>query len=187
MTVVDNLWYRADEAQQKAEQVYHGLQEEHDDVMEFTRTRHVSRSRFDTITRRILNNGLPFGAHTITHQNGQEILLVRHDPINKWVLPGGEVSGDESFCQTARRELAEEAGIHAEYNGLALLGRVQFYCNEYETCGVLPIFEAKALETSLTVNDPDEEITEAKWFVTLPEDTRDRDVLNRWRNRHLQR
>ncbi|WP_181684681.1 NUDIX hydrolase [Halorhabdus salina] len=179
MTVVDNLWYRAQEAAQQAEQTYHRLREEATDVMEFTRTRRVSRPRFETITARIQDNGLPYGAHTVT-TNDDALLLVRHEAVGKWVLPGGEISGDESFQAAARRELREEAGVDGSYEGLELLGRVEFYCDEYETWGVLPIYEAQAQTAGLTVEDPDAEITDADWFETLPDDTRDEDVLSRW-------
>ncbi|WP_136687776.1 NUDIX hydrolase [Halorhabdus amylolytica] len=184
MTVVDNLWYRAEEAQQAAEQTYHRLQEDAESPTEFTRTRYVSRPRFETITDRIRSNGLPYGAHTVVH-DGERLLLVRHEAVGKWVLPGGEVSNEETFRETAERELQEEAGIEATYRGLALLGRVEFYSDEYETWGVLPIYEAKADETTLTVEDPDAEITDADWFSTLPKDTRDRDILTRWSAHNL--
>jgi len=184
MTVVDNLWYRAEEAQQTAEQTYHRLLDRAEDLTEFTRTRYVSRSRFETITDRIRDNGLPYGAHTVAH-DGDRLVLVRHEAVGKWVLPGGEVDEGETFRTAAERELREEAGIDATYRGLALLGRVTFYCDEYETWGALPIYEARANETSLTVEDPDAEITDADWFESLPEETRDRDVLTQWYERKL--
>ncbi|MFB6202599.1 MAG: NUDIX hydrolase [Halorhabdus sp.] len=184
MTVVDNLWYRAEQAQQRAEQTYHQLLEDADSVTEFTRTRYVSRRRFETITDRIRDNGLPYGAHSVAH-DGDRLVLVRHEHVGKWVLPGGEVGANESFQDAAERELSEEAGIEGEYRGLALLGRVEFYCDEYETWGVLPIYEAEASETTLTVEDPDAEITDAAWFGSLPDDARDRDVLEQWCDRNL--
>ncbi|MFW5956594.1 MAG: NUDIX hydrolase [Halorhabdus sp.] len=179
MTVVDNLWYEAEEAQQVAEQTYHRLLEDATNPMEFTRTRYVSRPRFETITRRIQDNGLPYGAHTVAVDDNR-LLLVRHEAVGKWVLPGGEVSDGERFLEAAHRELLEEAGIEGTYDGLALLGRVEFYCDEYETWGVLPIYEAQPTDTELTVEDPDAEITDADWFGSLPPDTRDRDVLRQW-------
>jgi 8-oxo-dGTP diphosphatase len=81
MTVVDNLWYRAEEAQQEAEQTYHRLLADADAPMEFTRTRYVSRPRFETITGRILDNGLPYGAHTVAVDDGR-LLLVRHEAVD---------------------------------------------------------------------------------------------------------
>jgi 8-oxo-dGTP diphosphatase len=67
-----------------------------------------------------------------------------------------------------------------------LLGRVEFHSDEYETWGVLPIYRVEVSETDLSVEDPDAEITDAAWFESLPEDTRDRDVLSRWLETHLE-
>jgi 8-oxo-dGTP diphosphatase len=183
MTAVDNLWYLADEADQQAERTYHDLQEEHEDVTEFTKTRWVSRPRFRTVAQRIGDNGLPYGSHALVTRDSGELLLVRHRDVDMWVLPGGEVDGEEGFAGAARRELAEEAGITATIEGLALLGRVEFYGDDHTTWGVLPIYEASADQTVLSVEDPDDEIDDARWFDTLPEDTRDRNVLQSWRER----
>ncbi len=45
------------------------------------------------------------------------------------------------------------------------------------------MFEARAETTAVSVSDPDGEISEARWFETLPEDTRDREEILRWRDR----
>lgn len=185
MTSLDDLWYLGDVARQQAEQTYHELARRHDDVLEFTRRRRVSRPRFRTVADRIRENGLPYGAHTVVYRDSGELLLVRHDDVDMWVLPGGEVDGGESFRAAARRELAEETGVEADFDGLGMLARVEFRCDDHHTWGVLPIFEARAQTTSLTVDDPDEEITDARWFADLPEDARDRDQLLRWRRERL--
>jgi len=182
MTAVDNLWYKADEADQRAEQTYHRLSEEYDASIEYDRSRHVSRARFRTVADRIRENGLPYGAHTLVYRPSGEVLLVRHEGVNMWVVPGGEVQPDESFREGARRELREEAGVDVEYEGLAMLARVTFQSDDYETWGVLPIFEGEATSTDLEVRDPDDEISDARWFETLPEDTRDREELQTWRD-----
>lgn len=180
MTAVDNLWYLADEADQQAERTYHDLQRAYEEVTEFTKTRWVSRPRFRTIAERVGENGLPYGAHAVVTSANDSILLVRHRDVDMWVLPGGEVSDGEPFEVAARRELQEEAGIAAEFEGLALLGRVEFHGDDHTTWGVLPIYEARAEETELVVDDPDGEIVDARWFESLPEDTRDRKVLRSW-------
>jgi len=182
MTAVDNLWYLADRARQQAEQTRHAFDADHDRYLEFTRHRSVSRRRFKTVAERTRDNGLPYGVHTLVTNPDEELLLVRHDAVDMWVLPGGQVDGDESFRAAARRELAEEAGIEAGYDGLAILARAEFHCDGYDTWGVLPIFEARTDETDLVVDDPDGEISDARWFDELPEDTRDREELVRWRD-----
>jgi 8-oxo-dGTP diphosphatase len=185
MTAVDRLWYLADEAEQLAEQTYHGLADAHDDPFEFSKQRWISRERFRVIVDRITDNGLPYGAHAIVTREDGAVLLVRHAMVDSWVLPGGEVDGEESFEEAARRELREEAGIEATFEGLGLLGRVEFRGDQHSTWGVLPIYAARAETTDLTVEDPDGEIVDAQWVHTLPEDTRDRSTLEAWCERNV--
>lgn len=185
MTAVDNLWYLADEADQRAAQTYHRLAGDHEDYVEYERTRTVSRSRFRTVADRIQANGLPYGAHTLVYRDSGALLLVRHEGVDMWVVPGGEVRPDESLRAGARRELREEAGIDAAYEGLGILARVNFRSDGHRAWGVLPVFAARAETTELEVRDPDGEISDARWFTDLPEDTRDRAELLTWRDRAL--
>lgn len=185
MTTVDDLWYLADEAHQQAEQTYHNLAERYEDFTEFETQKHVSRRRFRTVSERIKNNGAPYGAHTLTYQDTGELLLVRHEAVDLWVLPGGQADGEENFREAAQRELHEEAGIDADFDGLGMLGRVRFYADDHSTWGVLPLFEARANGGDPTVADPDGEISDAQWFETLPEDTRDRAQLRQWREQRF--
>lgn len=181
MTTVDGLWYLADEATQQAERTYHRVVEDHDgDYLERTYDRYVSRGRFRTLAARIRDCGTPFGAHTLVADGEGRVLLVRHDAVGKWVLPGGGVDGDESLREAARRELQEEAGIDAAYDGLAMLVRVEVSCDGCDTWGVMPVFAAEAETTDLTVADPDGEISDAGWFdpAALPADTRDREDVS---------
>lgn len=185
MTTVDELWYLSDEAERQAEQTYHGLADEFEGYREFETTKRVSRRRFRTVAERIKCNGAPYGAHTLAYTPDGELLLVRHDAVDLWVLPGGQTDGDESFREAAQRELHEEAGIDAQYDGLGMLGRVEFSAGEYHTWGVLPLFEARADGAEPTAQDPDGEISRAEWFDELPEDTRDRWELQEWRRQRF--
>lgn len=181
MTTVDELWFKADEARQQAEQTAHRLQERYDAGRTFETEKHVSRRRFRTVADRIRDNGAPYGAHTLAYRESGELLLVRHEGVDLWVLPGGEADGAESFREAAERELGEEAGIEAAYEGLGMLGRVHFRNGDHATWGVLPLFEARALDDTIRVADPDDEISAARWFDELPPDTRDRAELQGWR------
>lgn len=187
MTTVDNLWYLADVASQQAEQTYHRLTDNHTDFVEFTRHRRVPRPRFRSVASDARDHGAPFGSHTLTYQPTGELLLVRHSGVGKWVLPGGELNPSESFEEAALRELEEEAGVTGTIEGLGMLGRVEFYCDGNNTWGVLPVFEARAETTDITVDDPDQEISDAQWFEELPEETRDREEIRRWHQNFFDR
>lgn len=185
MTNLDDLWYLSEEAEQEAEQAYHRVCDRYDGFREISHNRHVSRSRFRTLAERIRESGTPYGAHTIVYRPSGELLLVRHADVGLWVLPGGLLDGEETFREAAERELAEEAGIEVDYDGLALLSTVYIYASEYSTWGVMPVFAARGIESDPEVTDPDGEITDARWFVDLPEDTRDRKHIQNWRERSL--
>jgi ADP-ribose pyrophosphatase YjhB (NUDIX family) len=183
--VVDDLWFLADEASQRAEQAYHRLRDRYTDYLDERCTRRVSRRRFRTLATRVKRTGAPYGAHTIVYRDTDELLLVRHDGVDLWVLPGGEVCDGETYREAAVRELDEEAGVAADYRGLAIAERIDICCDEYETWGVMPVFCAAADGTDLAVRDPDDEISAAEWFpfADLPADTRDRSELLAWRER----
>lgn len=184
--MLDELWYLADEADQRAEQAYHRLTDSYDDDLKFTQERFVSRQRFRTLADRIRRTGAPYGAHSLVYRSPRELLLVRHEAVGLWVLPGGEQENGETFQEAARRELAEEAGIDADYEGLAFLTEVELRCDDHTTWGVMPVFAAQADAASAPeVADPDGEITAAKWFEELPTDTRDRPQLRTWREQEL--
>jgi 8-oxo-dGTP pyrophosphatase MutT (NUDIX family) len=186
MTAVDDLWFLGDEAARQAEQTYHRLRSEYDPTLTVETTKHVSRRRFRTVASRIEDNGLPYGAHTLAYRPSGDLLLVRHDAVGRWVLPGGEADAGETFPEAARRELGEEAGVTADYEGLGILSRVEFHADGHSTWGVLPVFEARVDgDPTPTVADPDGEISAARWFVDLPADTRDRAELLQWRETRL--
>ncbi|KAB1196527.1 MULTISPECIES: NUDIX hydrolase [Haloferax] len=180
---VDNLWFLADQARQRAEQTYHRLQRTHTDFLEPVHTRHVSRERFRTLASRVKSTGTPYGAHTVVRRDDDEILLVRHEGVDLWVLPGGGVDEGETFRDAARRELDEEAGITATYDGLAMATKVELRCDGHRTWGVMPIYQAHADDDSTPVaDDPDGEVSAARWFSVddIPDDTRDRADLFAW-------
>ena len=183
---VDELTLRADEAARRSAELYRRLENRYDEFLPRERTRRISRRRFSTLLERIRRTGLPYGVHTIVYRDSGELLLVRHEGVDRWVLPGGGIDGDESLLEAARRELAEEAGVEARYDGLAMLTRIELATGGYRTWGVLPIFAASAETLELDVADPDGEISRARWFEELPEDTRDRDELLAWRRRALE-
>jgi 8-oxo-dGTP diphosphatase len=186
MTTVGELWYLADEADRRAEETYHDLVERHDDVMERELDRRVGRKHFRRAVERGRQSGAAYGVHTIVYRESGALCLVRHDAVNQWVLPGGEVGADETFRDAAAREVREEAGVDPAYDGLAMLMHVDIRCDDHATRGIVPVYAAEAGERSLSVEDPDGEITEARWFEEPPEDTRDREHILARRRRRFQ-
>jgi ADP-ribose pyrophosphatase YjhB (NUDIX family) len=53
----------------------------------------------------------------VTNQAG-ELLLIRRADNDNWALPGGAMDLGESLVDAARRETAEETGVHVEITGL---------------------------------------------------------------------
>jgi 8-oxo-dGTP diphosphatase len=175
------LWYLADQATRRAEAAYYRLRDDYTGFLEWNRSRRVSRSYFRTLADRTRQSGAPFGAHTVVRHDDR-LLLVRHDGVDQWVVPGGEVEPGESYREAAERELAEEAGIEATYDGLAMTTRFDIAYDDHSMWGVLPVFAAVAPRSEPTVDDPDGEISDARWFRVddLPPDTRNRDELLAW-------
>jgi len=186
MTSLGDLWYLADRASQQAERAYHGLLDRYGEgYYETSHEKHVSRGRFRTLAERTRETGAPYGAHTAVYRPTGELLLVRHEGVDLWVLPGGGVDGQETLREAAERELAEEAGVEVTYEGLGMLSRVEVRSADYHTWGVLPVYAARAETADLEVSDPDGEISDARWFEELPGDTCDRGDLLSWRERYL--
>lgn len=181
MTTIDDLWYLATQAEQRAEQVHHRLADDYEEFLERSHVRRVSRPRFRTLAERITDCGAPYGAHSVVYRPSGELLLVRHAGVDKWVVPGGEPDPGETFREAAERELREEAGVEVRYDGLGMVTRMEIRCGNHSTWGVMPVFAAEAETTTPEVSDPDDEISEARWFDDLPEDTRDRTDLQTWR------
>lgn len=182
---LDDLWYLAAEAEQPAQRARQALRERHDDYLRITHEHAVDRDRFRTLASRIRAHGAPYGAHAILYRPSGDLLLARDEVVDQWVLPGGMARHGEGLAAAARREIAEEVGIHVDLDDLAILSRVEVHWNDHDVWGVLPIYAAEVTDADPVVDDPDGEITAARWFRELPADARDREHLRAWRARAL--
>ncbi|HEX6224583.1 MAG TPA: NUDIX hydrolase [Chryseolinea sp.] len=51
------------------------------------------------------------GSSWILDQSRQDVLLVHHGTLNKWLQPGGHADGEENVLNVALREAQEETGL----------------------------------------------------------------------------
>lgn len=58
----------------------------------------------------LFRRGMTLGVRVAATQNGERVVLVRHQYLPGWYLPGGGVDPGETLAQAAQRELAEETG-----------------------------------------------------------------------------
>lgn len=48
----------------------------------------------------------------VTNQNHDQVLLLHHAKLNRWLQPGGHADGDKNLIAVAMKELSEETGIN---------------------------------------------------------------------------
>jgi ADP-ribose pyrophosphatase YjhB (NUDIX family) len=103
---------------------------------------------------------------------GDEVLLVRHTyGDRRWALPGGLTKRREDPEATARREMAEELGLHVA--SWRALGEIEFVGTD-RAHHVVACFAAPAPDGELIANAA--EIGRLRWFGAgaLPDDMLDR-------------
>ena len=48
----------------------------------------------------------------IIDTNGENILLLHHKKLDRWLQPGGHADGEENVLNVAKKEVLEETGLH---------------------------------------------------------------------------
>lgn len=71
--------------------------------------------------RSLLERHLTASAWVI-HPDQQQVLLLHHAKLNRWLQPGGHADGDEDLLAVARKEVEEETGL----KDLDMIGDVFF-------------------------------------------------------------
>lgn len=121
------------------------------------------------------------GSAWILNKTKDQILLVHHAKLNKWVQPGGHADGDENILQVALREAEEETGIKS-YKVIETIFDIDIHT--IPTRKDFPEHQHYDIRFLLTAdeNEPivvSEESHDVKWIATseLEEYTMERSVL----------
>ena len=115
------------------------------------------------------------GANVLLRDGEGRVLLLRQAHNGLWALPGGSMELGETFEQTARRELKEEAGLEVgELRALKLYIGPEYrftYPHGDVVDNVSQLFEGRV--SGGEVNVQAGEVTEARWFAPaeLPPET----------------
>jgi 8-oxo-dGTP pyrophosphatase MutT (NUDIX family) len=126
---------------------------------------------------RVVDGG-PSCRQPCTDDEGRILLIREARAPGTWVLPGGGHEPGETFAETAKREVWEEAGVECEITGVwrAVLKR---FVREHDPArrGYLvelfftaePVGGEAAVHPERWDDEADEEVVEARWFDELPE------------------
>jgi len=112
------------------------------------------------------------------------VLAIRNGSYpTEWTLPGGAVEPRESLADAVVREVAEETGVGVDPvrpvgvdESVVVDGDRQ---TEMRFVHVLAGTTDPSVDTARDLDDPDEEITEARWLDELPEDVFNPDYTRR--------
>ncbi len=106
------------------------------------------------------------------------VLLVRNEGDDGWTDPGGKRKVGESFAETARREVREEAGVECRLRGVR-----ELYAIEHRPPAEAPILSPIVIfDAGYVSGEPRPragEIAEVGWFTDAPERVRYEQVRTR--------
>lgn len=142
----------------------------------------VSAERFERATAR--GDDGSWGVGALVVDDGRALFVREGDT---WLLPGGRLETDERPAAGAVREVAEETGIDVEVRGLAAIAEQTFV---HEETGEsfefhFATFLAEPADTSAEPAPSDPRTDEAAWLSAVPEDTFDRELVERLFDAHV--
>lgn len=66
---------------------------------------------FPTCFSRRLESGHVTGSAWVVSENHEEVVLLHHKKLDRWLQPGGHADGEEDILKVAQKELEEETGL----------------------------------------------------------------------------
>jgi ADP-ribose pyrophosphatase YjhB (NUDIX family) len=107
--------------------------------------------------------------------DGERLLAIRNEAYpTEWTLPGGAVEPDEGLADAVVREVREETGVAVEPVRPVGVDESVVVCGERCVEMAFVHFLCRATDPTVVdgddLGDSDEEITEAAWVGSLPED-----------------
>lgn len=148
------------------------------DVVRLDQTVDLPAERWESASAR--DDHARWGVGALVVHEGR-LLLVRQD--EQWWLPGGMLEPEETHAAGAAREVREETGVTVSVDGLAAISEQTFRHAETGTAFDFAFATFRATpERPGLADDPgtaDEEIDAAAWRDAVPEDTFDRDLVER--------
>lgn len=101
-------------------------------------------------------------AALIFNESRQVLLVQNANQGNPyWSLPGGYVQTGETLTEAVVRETKEETGLTVSVMNLYSVREVLFQKREHHA--IIFTFLAQVTDGELNIEDPDHEVTEAKW------------------------
>lgn len=127
-------------------------------------------SAYAWVVRQPEQAGDPSETYTGGEETRERALMILPRGESAWGVPGGGREGDESFEETARREVQEEAGVDCEITGLWHLEHCRWR-SEDETddrvSHTLHVFFDAAYAGD-TISVQQAEVNGAAWFAEQP-------------------
>ncbi len=119
--------------------------------------------------------------------HGGRGLLVREG--DAWLLPGGRLESGETPEAGARREVGEETELEIDITGLGAIAEQTFVrrgsSDSYEFTFVTFVGTPTASNPTVPGTPTDPSIDEVAWLSTPPENTFDRDLVERLFDAHI--
>ncbi|MFB6073073.1 MAG: NUDIX hydrolase [Halobacterium sp.] len=148
--------------EQRVERLLAGLEREFGSFDVTVEETVVPRSAF-TDCLRAAESGTLGGVRAFVRRGG-DVLLVRYDADPEvWDLPGGSTARVESYAETARSRVLEDAGVRCEPTGVVRVTRQTFALVEGGdgVTGLWVFFEADVDDGELEAGD---HVSEVAWY-----------------------